>query len=82
MTEKVTEIVKVNNYDGKTIELNNSDDILSVYKLISADINFILQWHDVDNKNLLCSELIISNNISSKVANGDITLVAVEENKK
>jgi len=61
------------------IELKTANDIESVSECINEEENFILQWIEDDK---IKSEVMISNNLTPKLKNGDLKLTAMEENKK
>jgi len=71
------EIFKANIYTETKIELTSSEQLDKLFNIILNDEDFILQWIDND---VLESEVIISNNISSKVKNGDLLLTSKESN--
>jgi len=64
--------------DDKSIELANSKDLEDLFNCIDKDESFILQWYEGTTK---LSKVIIGNNYSSKVKNGDVTLSAKEGKK-
>ena len=59
--------------DDNSIELADSKKLEDLYKTIDSEENFILQWTEGDVEQ---SEVKISNNLNSKVKNGDILLTA------
>jgi len=55
------------------IVLASEADLGAVADLIEKEENFILSW---DKNDVVFSELIISNNIASKVKNGELRLTS------
>jgi len=64
--------------DDNSIELANSKDLEDLFDCIENDETFILQWVEGSTK---LSKVVIGNNYSSKVKNGDVTLSAKEGKK-
>ena len=63
----------------KSIELTACKDIEELYKTIKNNENFILNWTEGTVQR---SELIISDNLASKVTNGDIKLTSQQKEGK
>lgn len=57
------------------IELVNVEQLANLWKTIEEERNFILQWTE---GNVNHSKLMIGNNLTSKVKNGDLELTAKE----
>lgn len=61
------------------IELMSINNIMDLYKTISGDDNFIICWKTSNGEKL--AKLVVSNNISSKVQNGEIEICSREKIK-
>lgn len=59
------------------IQLDNKDELIKLSELLFKEENFVLQFNDSDHNTI--SELIIANNIASKVKNGEIILRSIQE---
>ena len=72
-------IYEANVVTDTEIELKSSNDLEAVYDCIDEESNFILQWNEDGQKR---SKVMIGNNLTPKIRNGDIILTAKEEKKK
>ena len=63
-------------YSEACIVLKSLSDLERVYELIANDENFILEFKDDNGK---MAEVMIANNLSGKVKNGEIRLIAKME---
>lgn len=70
---------KATKYSEEEIELTSTEHLEELYKVIESDENFILKWQEGD---VWQSEVMIGNNLSAKVKNGDIKLSSKEGGKK
>ncbi len=61
------------------INLKHDKDLSEVYKLIEDEENFILKWQD---DTTMKSRVMIGNNLTPKIKNGDIKLTAEGGDKK
>lgn len=66
-------------YEENLIELVDNGELEQLFNSIEKEETFILQWVEGDSNK---SEVIIGNNISSKVKNGDIKLTASQSEDK
>lgn len=66
-------------YNENMIVLTNKEQLEQLYDIIESEEDFILEWKSDDGKEL--AEVIIANNISSKVKNGEVKLSSFSEEK-
>ena len=64
---------KATTYKGNMIELTSPEELQELYDIIDSEENFILVWYEGSVEQ---SELMIGNNLSAKVKNGDIKLTS------
>ncbi len=70
---------KATKFSETEIELTSTEQLEDLYKIIEAEENFILKWKE---GNVWQSEVMIGNNLSAKVKNGDIRLSSKEGGKE
>lgn len=70
---------EANMVSEEEINLKYDKDLPEVYKLIEDEENFILKWQD---DTTMKSRVMIGNNLTPKIKNGDIKLTAQGGNKK
>ena len=70
---------EANSVTETEIILKNSEDLESVAESINEEENFILQWSEDGVKK---SQLMIGNNLTPKLKNGDLKLTAIEGGTK
>ena len=64
---------KATTYKNDMIELTSSEELQTLYSTIEEEENFILVW---DEGEVEQSEVIIANNLSAKIKNGDVRLTS------
>lgn len=69
--------IQAKSYDRHNIIVSNLIQLNELYMLITKDEDFIITWK-MDK--VIYSEIIIGSNFNSKVKNGEIVLVSLEEN--
>lgn len=69
------ETFEATKYKDNVIELTSTEQLEKLYDVIEKEENFILKWKEGEVKQ---SEVMVGNNLSAKVKNGDIKLTAKE----
>lgn len=66
---------RANKFDGKLIEMSNSQEIDVLYSVLEKEENFILEY--TDSQGYKAAKLMIGTEIFPKVKTGDIIVTAV-----